>query len=132
MAVKEATTYANAPEFSLDSALNMFRPGHRKWAPDFMRQLVGGDKEKQAWAGNLTQAALYAALQLASGGRGADAFPEGQDVELAREPLEVHPPAWCAALPPAGPLGFRSHHPLVHRAFARQDKNPGGIIAKPA
>ena len=44
-----------------------------------------------------------------------------EDVELAREPLEVHPPAWCAALPPAGPLCFRSHHPLVHRAFARQD-----------
>lgn len=87
MAVKEATTYANAPEFSLDSALNMFRPGHRKWAPDFMRQLVGGDKEKQAWAGNLTQAALYAAL-LTSLGYGSRKFLRGMAPET-QEALEA-------------------------------------------
>ena len=88
-AVKEAffTKYDRAnsdvPKPGFNSIFNMFLPGEHKYAPWFLRELVGGDEKKQAWAGNISQAAVYAAL-LASIGYGSRKLLRGMAPETQK------------------------------------------------
>ena len=68
------------PEFDLKKMVDLTTPGEYLWAPNAVRNVVGGDASKQAWAGKLTQAGLYAAL-LASLGYGSRKLLRGTTQE---------------------------------------------------
>ena len=88
-AVKEAflTKYdrenSDVAKPGFNSIFNMWLPGEKKYAPWLLREIIGGDEKKQAWAGNITQAAVYAAL-LASLGYGSRKLLRGMAPETQK------------------------------------------------
>lgn len=53
------------PKPTLSSLFNIFDP--YPWAPEFLRNFVGGDEKKQIWAGKMQQSVNLAALLFALG-----------------------------------------------------------------
>jgi hypothetical protein len=75
--------HSRVPEASPNSIFNLFLPARFKYAPWWLREIVGGDEKKQEWAGNISQAAVYAAL-LASIGYGSRKLLRGMAPETQK------------------------------------------------